>query len=130
MSIAIYLVWSAILLWLMIMLAGLATAKAWTPAGLMAMLGNRENPADPSAFAGRADRAANNMIESFVLFIALAAAVYFAGKTEGQATTGAAVFFWARLVYWPVYLIGIPYLRTAVWAIGIIGLAMMALAVL
>ncbi len=130
MSIAVYLVWSSILLWLMIMLAGLARYKAWTPSGLVAMMGNHEHDEEVAPFVGRAERAAHNMIESFVLFIALAAAAYFAGKADGQATTGAAVFFWARLVYWPVYLIGIPYLRTGVWAVGIVGLAMMALAVL
>ena len=39
-------------------------------------------------------------------------------------------FFWARLTYWPVYLAGIVYLRTAVWAVSILGLAMMIFAML
>ena len=37
---------------------------------------------------------------------------------------GATVFFWGRLVYWPVYLAGIIYLRTLVWFVGIVGLVM------
>jgi hypothetical protein len=36
------------------------------------------------------------------------------------------VFFWARVVYLPVYLIGITYVRSAVWGVGIFGLALMA----
>jgi uncharacterized MAPEG superfamily protein len=34
------------------------------------------------------------------------------------------VYFWARLVYLPVYIVGIPYLRTLVWAVGFVGLLM------
>jgi uncharacterized MAPEG superfamily protein len=45
-----------------------------------------------------------------------------------QATAGAAGFFWARVVYLPVYLLGITYLRSAVWGVGVAGLAMMLLA--
>jgi len=30
--------------------------------------------------------------------------------------------FWARLVYLPIYLAGIPYLRTAVWAVSLWGI--------
>jgi hypothetical protein len=36
------------------------------------------------------------------------------------------VFFWSRLVYL-VYYAGIPALRTAVWGVSIVGLAMMIL---
>ena len=31
-------------------------------------------------------------------------------------------YFWARLVYLPIYLAGIPYLRTAVWAVSLWGM--------
>ena len=36
--------------------------------------------------------------------------------------TGATVFFWARLVYWPVYVAGIIYLRTLIWFVSLFGL--------
>ena len=48
-------------------------------------------------------------------------AAHLAGKAA-QAATGATIFFWARLIFWPVYLAGIVYLRTAVWFVGVIGL--------
>jgi uncharacterized MAPEG superfamily protein len=60
-----------------------------------------------------------------VLFLAAVLAAQIAGKTA-QAALGATVFFWARLVYWPVYLGGIIYLRTAVWFVSIIGIGMIA----
>ena len=130
MSIIALLAWSAVLLSLMIVLAGLLKYEAWTWRGIQVMVSNRENVPPPSRLAGRADRAANNMIENLVVFAALAAAVQFAGREGGQAQLGAAVFFWTRLAYWPVYLAGIVYVRTALWIIGLIGLAIMALALL
>jgi uncharacterized MAPEG superfamily protein len=35
---------------------------------------------------------------------------------------GAQIFFWARVVYAAVYLAGIPWVRTAVWAVSVIGM--------
>jgi len=31
------------------------------------------------------------------------------------------VYFWARVAYLPIYAIGIPYLRSAVWVISLWG---------
>ena len=72
-------------------------------------------------FAGNV--AAYNMLEGMVMFLAAVLAAQLAGKAS-QAALGATVFFWARLVYWPVYIAGIIYLRTAVWFVSIIGLGM------
>ena len=122
------LIWSALLTWVMLIVASLLRAQSWTPAGMQIAFGNRENLPPASPLAGRADRAARNMIESLVLFTALVAAVHFAGKANAQANLGATIFFWARLAYWPCYLAGIAYLRTAIWAAAMVGLAMILLA--
>jgi len=39
---------------------------------------------------------------------------------------GALVFFWARLAYAVIYLLGIPWLRTAAWFVSVIGMVMIA----
>ncbi len=83
-----------------------------------------------SGFAGRANRAASNMIENMVLFGAACIAAVAAGKTDGSVATGAAIFFWGRLVYWPVYLAGIAYLRTLVWVVSLVGILMILRAVI
>ncbi|HUA79328.1 MAG TPA: MAPEG family protein, partial [Dyella sp.] len=31
----------------------------------------------------------------------------------------------ARLIYVPVYALGIPYLRTAIWAVSMVGIVML-----
>jgi uncharacterized MAPEG superfamily protein len=66
------------------------------------------------------------MLENLAIFTAVAAAVHFSGKAT-QAQLGATIFFWARVAYWPCYLAGIVYLRTAIWLVSIVGLAMMIL---
>ena len=40
---------------------------------------------------------------------------------------GAQIFLYARLAYVVVYIAGIPWLRTGVWAVSVVGLAMIFL---
>jgi uncharacterized MAPEG superfamily protein len=117
------LVWSGILTLVMLLVASGFCAKIWEPAGPQTAFGNREGIPPALGMAGRADRAAKNQLEAMVMFLALVLAAQIAGKAS-QAALGATIFFWARLIYWPVYLAGIIYLRTAIWFVGIIGLAL------
>lgn len=43
------------------------------------------------------------------------------GVSNESTTLGATLFFWSRVVYFPVYVAGIPWVRTGVWAVGLIG---------
>ena len=104
--------------WALIVVASLIKAKAWKPSGMMAALGNRDTAADCSGFPARTDRAARNMLENMVLFTALALVASVGGVTDPNVELGARIFFWARLVYIPIYMIGIPVARTGVWAIA------------
>ena len=115
------LIWSGVLTLLMLLVGSAFCAKVWEPGGAEVALGNREGMAPALGMAGRADRAAKNQIEAMVLFVALVLAAHVAGKAP-QVALGATVFFWARLVYWAVYLAGIVYLRTVVWFVGLLGL--------
>src|SRR5688500_16096854 len=116
-----YLAYSAVLTWEMLMTASLTRAKAWTPKGFILALGNRDDMPEPSPLAGRADRAAKNMLENLVLFAVVVLVARLGGVAPDQIATGAAVFFWARVAYFLVYLAGIPYLRTVVWGAGMAG---------
>jgi uncharacterized MAPEG superfamily protein len=40
---------------------------------------------------------------------------------------GAQIFVWARLAYAGVYIVGLPWIRTGVWAVSVVGLAMIFL---
>jgi uncharacterized MAPEG superfamily protein len=49
-------------------------------------------------------------------------AAQIAGVMGPRVALGAQVLFWARVVYYPVYLAGIRFVRTAVWTVGLVGL--------
>jgi uncharacterized MAPEG superfamily protein len=122
-------VYMALLTWLSIVLGAMLRNREWTLAGMKVGLSNRDRLPEATALGGRAERAAANTKENFILFAALALTAQVAGLAD-QATAGAAVFFWARVIYLPVYLLGITYLRSAIWGVGVVGLGMMVLALL
>jgi uncharacterized MAPEG superfamily protein len=123
-----YLAYSALLTWLMLMTGSMLRNRLWSPAGLLVGVGSRDNVPQPSAIASRADRAALNMLENLVLFAVVVLVAHVGGVAPERILPGAKIFFWARVVYFPVYLAGIPWLRTVVWAVAVYGMAMIALA--
>lgn len=118
------LVWAVLLT---VVQAVVAVQGAMMQVGLPALAGNREGMPEIKGWAGRAARAHRNMIENLVLFAALVLVAVVAGKTNDMTLLGAQIFFWARLVYALVYIAGIPWLRTGVWAVSVVGLAMIFL---
>ena len=114
----------AVINWALIVAASLIKAKAWTPRGMKAAVGNREEDVDCHGFAARTDRAAKNMLENMVLFSALALVASVGGVTDPNVELGARIFYWARLAYIPIYMVGIPVARTGTWAISVVGMGM------
>ena len=114
----------AVINWAVILMASMIKARMWTPAGLMAALGNRDTETASTGLAGRTERAAKNMLENMVLFTALALVASVGGVTDPHVELGARIFYWARLAYIPIYMIGIPVARTGIWAISVVGMAM------
>jgi uncharacterized MAPEG superfamily protein len=118
-----YLLFSTILCFVQVLIAA---SGANTQVGLMTLAGNREGLPDMVGWAGRARRAHLNMIENLLLFAALVLIAAVACKANATTAMGAMIFFWARLAYAVIYLIGIPWLRTLAWFVGVIGMAMIA----
>ena len=125
-----YLAASAILTFVMLLVASLLRARAWTPHGMGVAFGNRDNLPEATPLSGRAERAARNMLEGMLLFITVMLAAQIAGVVGPRVALGTQLFFWARLVYFPVYLAGIAYVRTAVWAVSIVGLGIIVSALM
>jgi uncharacterized MAPEG superfamily protein len=91
--------------------------------GLKWNASNRDGEPKPlTGMAARVDRASRNFLESFVFFAVAVLAVVVAQRTSAHTLLGAQLYFWARLIYLPVYAIGIPYLRTLVWAVSVVGI--------
>lgn len=120
------LILAAFLTWASLMLASALRSRIWTAEGGKIAFGNRERMPEPTPLAGRADRAAKNLVENMPIFIAAVAAARFAGAPPEAILPGAQLFVWARVIYLGVYLAGVPYLRTLVFGASIVGIAMIA----
>ncbi len=123
-----YVIYSAALTLLALLLGSFFRNRLWTLQGMKIGVGNRDNVPPPTPFAARVDRAAMNTLENFVLFAVLALTAHVAGVDSAQVAFGAGMFFWARVAYLLVYLLGIAYLRTLIWLVGLAGMGMIAVA--
>ena len=124
MTISMWMLAAAVLAWVMLISASMLRSRG----DLKVATGNRDDVPKPTALADRADRAAKNMLENLVLFVALVVAV--GGRNPARAQLGAEIFVIARVVYWFIYLAGVPVVRTLVWSVGIVGLAILGSAAL
>lgn len=115
------LLWSVALAFAQMLVA---VSGATAQVGLPMLAGNRENQPPLAGWARRAQCAHQNMLENLLLFAALVLIAVFSGKTNSMTLLGAQLFFWARLAYAMIYVAGIPWLRTAVWFVSVIGLAL------
>ncbi len=121
------LVWSTVLALIQMLIALVA---AIAQVGLLPLVGNRDNLPVLDGWAGRAQRAHRNMLESLFIFAVLVLVAQFASRTNAMTALGAQLFFWSRLAYAPVYVIGIPWLRTALWGVSFVGLLQILLQLL
>lgn len=86
-------------------------------------VGNRDGAPQPlTGPAARAHRASRNFLETFPFFAAAVLAVVLAKANTAHTALGAEIYFWGRVAYLPIYIIGIPYLRTLAWAVAFWGL--------
>jgi uncharacterized MAPEG superfamily protein len=76
-------------------------------------------------FAGRAERAFRNLLETFPLFAALALALVVTGRNGGLGALGAEAWLITRILYLPLYFIQIPYARSLVWFASMFALVAM-----
>ncbi|MEM9844691.1 MAG: MAPEG family protein [Pseudomonadota bacterium] len=99
-------------------LAVLANGIAWG-------MSPRDYDTDPGKPASRAARALTNYAYNMPAFAALALAVTVAGVNSDSTALGAAIWVWARVIYLPVYIFGVPLLRSLAWLASLVGLGMM-----
>ena len=117
------LAWSVILLLVTIAFQAAVTTSS---VGLDYNVSNRDEGRQPaSVTAQRAKRALANFLETYPAFVALALALAVTGKSGGIGATGALVWIVARALFFPIYVVGIPFVRTLAWAASIVGLVMM-----
>jgi uncharacterized MAPEG superfamily protein len=119
-----YLLYAVILTFVQMLIAATGSNLQ---VGLPAQAGNREGVPEATGWAGRARRAHLNMLENIVLFVALVLIAAVANKANSVTALGAAIFFWARLAYAVVYVVGISWVRTLIWLVSVVGMALIAI---
>ncbi len=98
--------------------------------GLKWNAGPRDGEATPPGkLAGRLIRAQANLFETLPLFAAAVIMAQIWGKDGVMLTlVGTHLYFFGRLVYLPLYALGIPYVRTLAWLVAFAGLVMVIVA--
>jgi uncharacterized MAPEG superfamily protein len=78
----------------------------------------------PEPIVGRLARAQANFFETFPIAAAAILTVYGAGLHDQWTAAGAIVWLAARIVYLPLYALGVPRVRTLVFLISVVGIVM------
>lgn len=78
--------------------------------------------------AGRLARASQNFLETFPFFAAAILAAHVSGCEGALTLWGAHLYVWARLVYLPLYAIGVPLVRSMAWNVAALGIVLVLLA--
>ena len=71
---------------------------------------------------GRVDRAFKNFMQTFPFFAAVILMVQITTLANSTTSLGAQMYLYARIVYVPLYAFGVPYLRSLVWGISLVGI--------
>ena len=123
-----YLAWTLVLALVSI---GLPSMLRTAETGTAYNAGARDEPGPPvGAVTARLQRAQSNLFETLPLFVAAVLIAHVAGRESGLTAWGTALYFWARVVYLPLYAFGVPYVRSLVWLVALAGLILVLAAVL
>jgi uncharacterized MAPEG superfamily protein len=78
----------------------------------------------PDPIVGRLARAQANFFETFPIMAAAILIITLASLETRWTAIGAIIWLAARLAYLPLYAMGVPVVRTIVWAVGLLGILM------
>ena len=77
---------------------------------------------EPGAVVGRLERARDNYLETLPIAIIALFGVVVAGKANETTAIAGWIWLGARTIYLPLYWIGVPKVRTVVWAIAFVAI--------
>jgi uncharacterized MAPEG superfamily protein len=120
-----YLAYSIVLLFVIVFIQ--ATANIRQHGGLV-LANNRDNLPAPNTFVARAKRNVENLRENLWFFAPAVLIAAIAGVTTQWTILGAQIFFVARVAHAITYLAGWPIIRPLFWFAGVIGCALIFLA--
>ena len=87
--------------------------------------GPRDEATPPvGPITGRLERAQSNLYETLPLFIGAVLVAHVTGEDGVLTYWGTALYFWARLIYIPLYAFGVTGLRSLAFMASLVGLLM------
>ena len=95
--------------------------------GIAGTLANPPAQDSSAAWAERAKRAHYNAIENIAVFAPAAIAVVLLQRQNGMTATACEVFFFARVLHYLVYTLGIPVARTLSYLVAWVATIMLIL---
>ena len=122
------LAWTLVLALVQILLpAMLRTGET----GVSYNAGARDEEGPPvGKITGRLQRAQRNLFETLPVIAAGLIVAHIAGRNGALTWWGAMLYFWARIVYLPLYALGVPYVRSLVWLVSLLGTILVLVAIL
>ena len=114
------------------------TALMWVPyilntiivRGLINAVGYSENLEPLAPWAARMKQAHSNAIENLVVFGLLIFVAQAAGANNETTALASAIYFYARIVHFVTYSLGVPWVRTLAFAVGFMCQISLALQIL
>ena len=114
------------------------TALMWMPyilntivvRGLINAVGYSDNPKPLAPWAARMKQAHSNAIENLVVFGLLIFVAQAAGANNETTAFASAIYFYARIVHFVTYSLGVPWVRTLAFAVGFMCQISLALQIL
>jgi len=99
--------------------------------GLAYNAGARDNGGPPmGVVTKRLQRAQANLFETLPLFAAAVLIAHVAARDGALTVTGCWLYLIGRILYVPLYAVGVPFIRSLVWVASVVGLAMVFAAIL
>jgi uncharacterized MAPEG superfamily protein len=120
------LLWSVVIGLLQCLATGMAVTSHF---GIKFGGSARDDQKPIGGVGGRVIRAFSNFKETYVFFVALVLVGQVLNRHSALTVVGANLYFWGRVVYWPLYVAGVPMVRSVVWVVAIVGIVLMLIGV-
>ena len=82
------------------------------------LMSARDEPREVGRMTGRIRRALDNSVTAMALFAPAVLLLIVQDRTSDASLLAAQVFLIARIIYLPVYALGVPTVRTLAWLAG------------
>jgi len=87
-------------------------------------VGPRDDDLRPTGVAGRLHRAHRNFLETFGIFAVCVLLVHLTNAYGALSYWGSILYITGRVLFLPLYAVGIPWIRSFSWNLATLGLAL------